>query len=544
MAPRPPVLTQAELRRQGTARQERMAARTAKLEAERQAKIEAERRRRQAEAKAAAKERSALEERRRKKQDAERRSRDAAEQQRKRERELERERRAEAEQNADDRPRPQSAYDRGEDGDTRGIRTVMGVTPRTRDRTIPNVELEDVRRQHERDAQPWEEPGSTRFGTLAPGEPVPVPQGLDDRFWNTYKGESAFSEYSPDAFRNVLAKESDKEYHDALTRYYAARAEEQAVGSLMYQLYSSVPLGFSEDEFFPAYATLTRLKAAVDENGMPTTVEEQYTVPILGYNEYGQPEYGPEGKKAPYLQWAYGKPMDPIEDAAFDRYAKGLDPKTVDPRMYGAQTSAQEAGGYFTGRDQYLTEGQALAELYAMSDEELAATKLQMQQLVLGYDAEAAGPLTTRNINDYTIEAYLEMVGYAQRNDQHWQAYANQQIAAGANVNALYDSGGGPGSGSGSVDTVRLTNPDDLRAIANQVAVQRIGRWLSNDELVPGAGDRLPAGVLRQRRHRRRAALRRDGGQHVHRPDPHRGRRRLQGRFGPRYVPRDDRRMR
>jgi hypothetical protein len=176
------------------------------------------------------------------------------------------------------------------------------------------------------------------------------------------------------------------------------------------------------------------------------------------------------------------KAQDPWEAARFNAWDQSGDIRAVDPRVLAREREFATAAGYYADNERYLTAADAAEVLMSMSTEELAATKLQMMALVPGYTDKDAGSLFIRSVNKQTLDAYWYMVGEAQLNDMKPAAYAQQQIAAGINYNAD-DSGGGGGGGGGSVDTIRLTNPDDLKAVANQVAQQRLGRFLSDDEL-------------------------------------------------------------
>jgi hypothetical protein len=184
------------------------------------------------------------------------------------------------------------------------------------------------------------------------------------------------------------------------------------------------------------------------------------------------------------------KPRDPFEmeriRAAAQIEARGY----VTPNDVWTQLAAASGSGYepqyLSDRDRYMTEQDALNTLYKMSVDELALVKTNMIRLGLLSETQA-GLMSVRDINKKVEDAFLSLVGTAQQNDMKWDAFMGRMLNDGTSFGGGRGRGGGGrgrgrGGGGGGYQ-IRLTNPDDLRQVANAVAQQRIGRTLDDDTL-------------------------------------------------------------
>lgn len=142
------------------------------------------------------------------------------------------------------------------------------------------------------------------------------------------------------------------------------------------------------------------------------------------------------------------------------------------------------AGSDYLGPDEkYLTETQALQQLYMADVDQLAEIKNNLIALDL-LDADKAGAFGFRDINSSVEKAFTYLVGAAQQNDMRWDAFMDQRVADGTSFDGSGSRGrGGGGGGGGGGATLRLSSPDTLRTIANQVAQQKIGRRLDDESL-------------------------------------------------------------
>jgi hypothetical protein len=183
------------------------------------------------------------------------------------------------------------------------------------------------------------------------------------------------------------------------------------------------------------------------------------------------------------------KPRDPFEMARIQAAAE------IEARGYVAMkdmwTHMQAVTGegygpeYLSERDRYMTEQDALNTLYKMSVDELALVKTNLIRLGLLSETQA-GLMSVRDINKKVEDAFLSLVGTAQQNDMKWDAFMGRMLNDGTSFGGGGGRGGGRGRGGGGGGggyQIRLTNPDDLRQVANAVAQQRIGRTLDDDTL-------------------------------------------------------------
>jgi hypothetical protein len=186
------------------------------------------------------------------------------------------------------------------------------------------------------------------------------------------------------------------------------------------------------------------------------------------------------------------KPRDPFEmeriRAAAQIEARGYvtlnDVLTYRAAVSGSGYEPQ----YLSDRDRYMTEQDALNTLYKMSVDELALVKTNMIRLGLLSESQA-GLMSVRDINKKVEDAFLSLVGTAQQNDMKWDAFMGRMLNDGTSFGGGGGGRGGGrgrgrgGGGGGGGYQIRLTNPDDLRQVANAVAQQRIGRTLDDDTL-------------------------------------------------------------
>lgn len=144
--------------------------------------------------------------------------------------------------------------------------------------------------------------------------------------------------------------------------------------------------------------------------------------------------------------------------------------------LYG--TTVEQAAA---GQLRLLDEEGARRELFSLSTNDLAQVKLGL--VAIGaLDPDSVGLLNVKDITSSPkIQAgFNRLVGVAQANGMQWQQLLGRMINNGETFAGL---GAGPGGGPGAArPQIRLTNPDNLRTIAQDVAMRTLGRGLMPDE--------------------------------------------------------------
>lgn len=141
-------------------------------------------------------------------------------------------------------------------------------------------------------------------------------------------------------------------------------------------------------------------------------------------------------------------------------------------------TTVQQAAA---GRGTLLDEEGARRELFALSVNDLAQVKLGL--VAIGaLEPENVGLL---NVKDITSNAKIQtsfnrLVSVAQANGLQWQQLLTRMVRNGETF-ANLGAGPGPGTQRPTIQ-YRLTNPDNIKAIAQDVALRTIGRGLADDE--------------------------------------------------------------
>jgi hypothetical protein len=216
-------------------------------------------------------------------------------------------------------------------------------------------------------------------------------------------------------------------------------------------VYSEVPLGFNEKTLTPVYGEVMR-------DGRKVTEQVGWTID-------------------PSMM-----PMSPLEQNIENRYlaiTRGAPVRAGDETLVRDTQRFMQDGDYLGPEEKYLTESDALRQLQMASVEQLAEIKNNL--IASGYlDPDKAGVFSLKQITPAVEDGFLLLVYDAQSNDMRWSAFMNKMIQSGERASYGGSRGGGGGGGGG---TIRLTNPDNLREIANQVAQQKIGRRLDDESL-------------------------------------------------------------
>jgi hypothetical protein len=152
--------------------------------------------------------------------------------------------------------------------------------------------------------------------------------------------------------------------------------------------------------------------------------------------------------------------------------------RTGDTRIYG-QFKVTPEPDYLSPDDPYLTETDAMRQLYSADVNELALLKTNLVQLGL-LDASKAGSFGFRDITGAVETAFADLVAVSQQNGMRWSAFMDQSLEQGVDFGGGGGSGGGGGGGG---YTIRLTSSDNIKQIADQIAQQRIGRRLDEESL-------------------------------------------------------------
>lgn len=144
----------------------------------------------------------------------------------------------------------------------------------------------------------------------------------------------------------------------------------------------------------------------------------------------------------------------------------------------GARTTVEQAAA---GNLRLLDEEGARRELFSLPTNTLAQVKLGLVQIG-ALDPDSVGLLNVKDITSSPkIQAgFNRLVGVAQANGLQWQQLLQRMIRNGETFAGL--DGAGPGGGGPPQIQVRLTNPDNLRTIAQDVAMRTLGRGLLPEE--------------------------------------------------------------
>lgn len=133
------------------------------------------------------------------------------------------------------------------------------------------------------------------------------------------------------------------------------------------------------------------------------------------------------------------------------------------------------------GRITLLDEEGARRELFSLSTNDVAQVKLGLVAIGV-LEPENIGLLNVKDIssNPKIQTGFNRLVSVAQANGLQWQQLLTRMVRNGETF-ADVAGGGGPDRGRPAVQ-YRVTNPDDIKAIAKDVALRTIGRGLADDE--------------------------------------------------------------
>lgn len=126
--------------------------------------------------------------------------------------------------------------------------------------------------------------------------------------------------------------------------------------------------------------------------------------------------------------------------------------------------------------DQYATEADVAQFLNRMTTNEMLSFKNDLIRLNL-LDADDAGYLPDKDINDATWEAAIRLGEAANQNGMEYTAFRRQVLQSGYKFDKATTKTGP------KIPPIRLTSKADIATTANQVALQRIGRELAQPEI-------------------------------------------------------------
>lgn len=132
------------------------------------------------------------------------------------------------------------------------------------------------------------------------------------------------------------------------------------------------------------------------------------------------------------------------------------------------------------GRTTLLDEEGARRELFSLPTNDVAQVKLGLVAIGV-LEPENVGLLNVKDIssNPKIQTAFNRLVGVAQANGLQWQQLLTRMVRNGETFTDV--AGGGSPTNRPAVQ-YRVTNPDDIKAIAQDVALRTIGRGLASDE--------------------------------------------------------------